>query len=96
MEIPAAIHDTTVKLSLESFCRQDIKVGTKGTLLLEALRECALQMNDVVTETWHLIQLYIRYCFENAAQNHGLNMPKWIKNAKTRFFIQLQSRTSCR
>jgi hypothetical protein len=63
------MNDTTVKLSLESFC-QGIKVGTKEKLLLlEKLRELALQMNDVVTETWHLIQLYIRERFEKNSKS---------------------------
>jgi hypothetical protein len=85
--------DTTVKLSLENFCRPDIKVGKKGTLLLQTLRERALQMNDVVTETWHLIQLYIRYCFENDAQNHGLTMPKW-DGKRVMQFLYVVTRTS--
>jgi hypothetical protein len=78
------MNDTTVKLSLESFC-QGIKVGTKEKLLLlEKLRELALQMNDVVTETWHLIQLYIRERFEKT-QNHGLDEPKWNEERVMKF-----------
>ena len=74
------VHDTVVKMSLESFCKTiTVGKGKRQKLLLTKLRDQALQMNDVVTETWHLIQLYCRDYFEKAAAsaNHGLDMPKW-------------------
>ena len=36
-------------------------------LLVEKLRQLALQMYEVVTETWHLIQLDLREQFEKIA-----------------------------
>ena len=75
-----AVQNTIVKMSLESFCKHITLGGCKKLLLLTKLREQALQMNDVVTETWHLIQLYCRDYFEKAASaenNHGLDMLKW-------------------
>jgi hypothetical protein len=87
--------DTVVKMSLESFCKTiTLGKGKHQKLLLTKLREQALQMNDVVTETWHLIQLYCRDYFEKAAAsaNHGLDMPKWDE---TRVMEFLRVVTTC-
>jgi hypothetical protein len=76
-----AVQNTIVKMSLESFCKHITLGGRKKLLLLTKLREQALQMNDVFTETWHLIQLYCWDYFEKAASaaenHHGLDMLKW-------------------
>ncbi len=46
--------DTVVKMSLEAFCKENILVDG-GESLLAVLRAKALQMNDVLFETYHLI-----------------------------------------
>lgn len=97
--------DTVVKMSLESFCKTiTLGKGKRQKLLLTKLREQALQMNDVVTETWHLIQLYCHDYFEKAAAsaNHGLDMPKWDETRVMEFLrvvttcTQPSTKTQCR
>ena len=59
--------DTVVKMSLVAFCKEDIKIN--GMPLVDKLRKQALQMQELVVEVYHLINLHFLERCEQVASD---------------------------
>ena len=79
--------ETTVKCSLEAFC--------KDPVLLAKLRELAVRMARITTETSHLIKLWVLKVFTEALAQNTLPAPEepWTSDRVLQFMYVV---TSCK